>query len=277
MPENYYVIAALYKFVKLPDPQAVRDALYQHCREHGIMGTVLLAPEGINGTIAGSREGVDAVIGRLRANECFHDLEHKESRAEVCPFRKLKVRVKPEIVTMGRPEVSPSEKVGEYVDPRDWNRVLDDPEVTVVDTRNEYEIAIGAFPGSVNPETESFREFEAWAEENLDPDKHEKVAMYCTGGIRCEKATSMLVGKGFEQVYHLRGGILKYLEEVAEGNSRWQGDCFVFDWRVSVDHRLQRGEFTFCMNCGWPIRPAQVGSTDFQPVWSCPHCADEGD
>ncbi len=222
------IVATLYKFVKLPDYAEKQYALLSICEAQGIKGTILLAEEGINGTIAGCRQGIDAVINFLRSDSRFIDLEYKESTAESPPFQRMKVRLKQEIVTLGLSEVNPSEQVGTYVNPKDWNEIISNPEVTVIDTRNDYEVSIGTFQFAENPQTESFREFPEYANKNLNPDKNKKVAMFCTGGIRCEKATSYLLSQGFEQVYHLKGGILKYLEEVPQRRKFMEWRMFRF-------------------------------------------------
>ena len=265
-------ITALYKFVKIPDPGTVRDKVYAYCQERGVLGTLLLASEGINGTIAGGHEEVEATLCYLRSYPCFHDMEHRESYATACPFSKLKVKVKSEIVTMGRPDISPFDQVGEYVDPLDWHQILDDSEVTVIDVRNAYETAIGGFAGALNPAIKSFGEFETWATENLSSEKHKKVAMYCTGGIRCEKAVSLIVGNGFKHVFQLKGGILKYLEEILDEDNRWRGECFVFDNRVSINRYLQRGDYIFCMSCGCPIRVGEEQMDHGESGLMCTYC-----
>ena len=269
-----YIVAAMYKFVELPDYEALREPLLDVCREAGIKGTLLLAEEGLNGTVSGTREGLDTLLAYLRSDHRLEDLEHKESVHESQPFLRMKVKLKREIVTMGVPGVDPKRVVGSYVAPRDWNALLDDPEVVLVDTRNDYEYAIGSFDGAIDPQIETFREFPAWVEKNLDPARNRKVAMFCTGGIRCEKASSYLLEQGFEEVYHLRGGILKYLEEVPEDDTRWHGECFVFDERVAVDHRLQRGHYDQCFACRHPVSAEDMASPAYQKGVSCPHCID---
>jgi UPF0176 protein len=268
------VVATFYKFVKLPDYAELRSPLLELCLAQGIRGTLLLASEGINGTIAGSRQGIDAVLTRLRADDRFADLEHKESMAIEMPFDRLKVRLKREIVTLGVPKVDPTEQVGTYVEPQDWNNLITDPEVTLVDTRNQYEVNIGTFQGAKNPATATFRQFPQYVERQLDPAQHKKVALFCTGGIRCEKATAYLLAQGFEEVYHLKGGILKYLEEVPAENSLWQGECFVFDQRVAVQQGLELGTHEMCLSCGHPISESDKASSDYEAGISCPHCID---
>jgi UPF0176 protein len=236
---------------------------------------LLLATEGINGTIAGSREGIDAVLEHLRAIPEFAELDVKESRCARQPFRRTRVRLKREIVTLGVDGIDPNDSVGTYVDPSQWNELISDPDVVLIDTRNEYEIAIGSFEGAKNPHTESFREFPAFVDNSLDPKTQKKVAMFCTGGIRCEKSTALLKQRGFEEVYHLRGGILKYLETVPESESKWNGDCFVFDQRVSVGHGLAEGKHVMCFACGWPVSEADQRHPDFEPGVHCPNCIHE--
>ena len=268
------IVATLYKFVKLPDYAEKQQPLLSICEAQEIKGTILLAQEGINGTIAGCRQGIDAVIDFLRSDSRFTNLEYKESTAESPPFQRIKVKLKKEIVTLGLSEVSPSEKVGTYVNPKDWNEIITNPEVTVIDTRNDYEVSIGTFKRAENPQTESFREFPEYANKNLNPNKNKKVAMFCTGGIRCEKATSYLLSQGFEEVYHLKGGILKYLEEVPKEESLWNGECFVFDERIAVRHGLEPGTYDMCAGCGHPISEQDKASSKYEEGISCPHCFD---
>jgi UPF0176 protein len=268
------VVATLYKFVRLPDFAAKRDPLRSYCQSWGVKGTILLAAEGMNGTIAGSRQAIDAVLTYLRSDPRFADLEHKESSADAPPFDRLKVKLKQEIVTLGMPEADPNDRVGTYVNPHDWNALISDPEVTVIDTRNDYEVAIGTFQGAQNPQTHSFREFPDYVRTHLDPSQHKKVAMFCTGGIRCEKASAFMLTQGFEQVYHLKGGILKYLESVPTAESLWQGECFVFDQRIAVQHGLATGTHEMCRSCGHPITAADQQTPQYQEGISCPHCYD---
>lgn len=270
-----FTIAALYHFTRFDDPAAVQKPLAQLCCAEGISGTLLLAHEGINGTIAGSRAGIDRVLAHLRALPGCADLEWKESHAPQQPFRRLKVRLKREIVTMGQPDVNPRAAVGHYVDPADWNALIQSPDVAVIDTRNDYEVAIGTFEGAVDPETASFREFPAWWEANRHRFHNKRIAMFCTGGIRCEKSTNYLLGQGVDEVYHLKGGILKYLEEVPEDQSTWQGDCFVFDGRVSVSHGLRVGPHELCYACRRPILPADMERAEYEHGVSCHQCIDE--
>lgn len=269
------VVAALYKFSDLPDCAQKRDQLFDLCTSNQIKGTLLLAKEGINGTVAGSRVAIDALKAALDAEPRFEGMEYKESTASEMPFLRLKVRLKKEIVTLGQPMVDPTAHVGRYVEPQDWNALISDPDVVVVDTRNDYEYEIGSFQGAINPKTESFREFPEYVKEHLDPAQHKKVAMFCTGGIRCEKSTSYLLSQGFESVYHLKGGILKYLETVPEQDSLWKGECFVFDQRVGVTHGLQEGEYELCFACRQPISQEEKASERYREGVSCPKCYDK--
>lgn len=273
-PENIQIVAAFYKFVSLPDFAQIQNPLLSYCQEQGVKGTILLAREGINGAIAGSRQAIDSVLDFLRADPRLVDLEHKESFAETPPFERMKVRLKSEIVTLGLPEVDPSEQVGTYVNPQEWNDLISDPEVTVIDTRNDYEVNIGSFQGAQNPQTSSFRDFPDYVRGNLDPTKHKKVAMFCTGGIRCEKASSFMLAQGFAEVYHLKGGILKYLEEVPATESLWEGECFVFDERVAVSHGLEAGSYELCLSCGRPISQEDKASPKYEQGISCSYCFD---
>lgn len=269
------VVAALYRFVALPHFAELRSSLEMALRDHDVKGSLLLAAEGINGTIAGSRSGVDAILAHLRAIPEFAELEVKESYCAEQPFRRSRVRLKREIVTMGVEGIDPNDSVGTYVDSTDWNELIADPDVVLIDTRNEYEVAIGTFEGAENPHTESFREFPEFVDKHLDPTKQKKVAMFCTGGIRCEKSTALLKQKGFEEVYHLRGGILKYLETIPESESKWNGDCFVFDQRVSVGHGLAEGKHVMCYACGWPVSEEDQEHSDYEPGVHCPNCVNE--
>lgn len=266
------IVAAFYKFVRLPDFAQKLEPLLSYCEAREVKGTILLAEEGINGTIAGSRESIDAVISFLKADSRLADLEYKESFADSQPFGRMKVRLKKEIVTIGLPEIDPNEQVGTYVSPKDWNDLIRDPEVIVIDTRNDYEVSIGTFKGAKNPQTASFREFPEYVHNHLDPGKHKKVALFCTGGIRCEKASSLMRSQGFQEVYHLKGGILKYLEEIPESESLWEGECFVFDERIAVKHGLKPGTYDMCSACGHPISQADQLSPQYQEDVSCPYC-----
>lgn len=267
-----FVVAALYKFVALDDYHALREPLLDVCLAAGTRGTLLLASEGINGTIAGTAEAVDRVLSYLRSDPRLADLEHKESRDAVMPFYRMKVKLKREIVTMGVAGVDPNARVGTYVRPQDWNALVDDPEVLLIDTRNDYECDIGSFRGAIDPRTVNFREFPDYVRANLDPGVHKKVAMFCTGGIRCEKASAFMLNEGFEEVYHLQGGILKYLEEVPPQESAWEGECFVFDNRVAVDHHLEKGRYDQCHGCRHPITEEDKQSGHYEAGVCCPHC-----
>lgn len=266
------VVAALYKFVKLEDFVQIRPHLLAVCKQNGVRGTLLLALEGINGTIAGSRQGIDAVLQFLKQDARLVDLDHKESFCQSNPFLRMKVKLKKEIVTLGVAGISPTKRVGQYVEPQDWNALISDPEVVLVDTRNDYEYEIGTFKGAIDPNTETFREFPQYVAKNLDPKKHKKVAMFCTGGIRCEKSTSFMLEQGFEEVYHLKGGILKYLELIPEEESLWQGECFVFDERVAVKHNLAVGQYDQCHACRHPITEEDKKSPDYVLGVSCHKC-----
>ena len=269
-----FVVAALYKFARIDNTEQVQSELRTVCDDNNICGTLLIAREGINGTIAGSRAGIDAVLHHIRRYPGFQDLEHKESTASEQPFYRMKVRLKKEIVTIGLPDVDPNETVGTYVSPQEWNDVISDPDTVVIDTRNDYEIKIGTFKNAVNPQTESFRAFPDYVEKNLDPGKNKKVAMFCTGGIRCEKASAYMKKLGFEEVYHLKGGILKYLEEMPQEKSLWEGECFVFDQRVAVKHGLEEGSYILCPSCRHPVGAADMQSPKYIEGIACPHCHD---
>lgn len=269
-----YRIVALYKFVTLTDYKAMREPLLTYCRERKITGTLLLAEEGINGTIAGEMAAMEAVLSYLKSDERLADIDYKESFSDTNPFYRMKVKLKKEIVTLGVPGIDPNKRVGSYVKPEQWSALVRDPSVLVIDTRNDYEVQIGTFDGAVNPNTDSFREFPAFVEK-LDKNKHPKVAMFCTGGIRCEKASAYMLEQGFEEVYHLQGGILKYLEEVPEQESVWQGDCFVFDHRVAVNHQLEGGRYSMCYACRRPISDQDKGAEFYQEGVSCHHCHGE--
>ena len=271
-----FVVAALYRFARLDDHAALRRPLLQCMLDHGVRGSLLLAPEGINGTVAGSAAGVDALLKAIAAMPQLRGFDVKFSHADEMPFNRARVKLKREIVTLGVDGIDPA-NAGTLVEPADWNRLIDDPEVLVIDTRNDYEVEIGSFAGAVNPETASFREFPAWAERELDPARHKKIAMFCTGGIRCEKSTAYLRQQGFDEVYHLQGGILKYLEEVPEAESLWQGECFVFDTRVAVDRELGEGGYMQCHACRRPLSADDLASLQYREGVSCPHCVDELD
>ncbi len=272
---NHIVVAALYRFINLPDYEALRQPLLEYCVSQGIKGTLLLAAEGINGTVAGSRSAIDNLLEYLREDSRLADIDCKESFYEEMPFYRMKVKLKKEIVTMGVEGIDPNKVVGTYVKPEDWNDLIEDPDVVLVDTRNYYEVAIGTFKGAKDPHTTNFREFPQYVAENLDPEKNKKVAMFCTGGIRCEKSTAFLKEQGFEEVYHLQGGILKYLEEVPKDESLWEGECFVFDNRVAVDHDLKKGSYDQCHGCRHPITEEDKLSDQYMPGVACPRCYDQ--
>ncbi|MCB4364396.1 rhodanese-related sulfurtransferase [Hydrogenophaga taeniospiralis] len=272
-----YLTAALYKFVDLPDFATLREPLLAACEGHQVKGTLLLACEGINGTIAGPEAGVRAVLAHLRADPRLATLQHKEAWASRPPFLRMKVRLKKEIVTLQVPGLDPNKTVGQYVKPQAWDALLADPDLLLIDTRNDYEVAIGTFKGAINPSIKTFTELPAWldAQPALQGDKKPRVAMFCTGGIRCEKSTALLKMRGFDEVYHLEGGILKYLEEIPPAQSSWEGECFVFDERVSVGHGLRPGPHELCRSCRWPLADADKASPHYVKGVSCPHCHDQ--
>ena len=267
-----FTVAALYHFTRFSDPAALRAPLQEKCDALGITGSLLLAGEGINGTIAGTREGIDAILLYLRALPGCDTLEHKESTASLPPFPRMKVKLKKEIVTMGQLDVNPIARVGHYVEAKDWNDLICSPDVAVIDTRNDYEVGIGTFKGAIDPQTKSFRDFPKWWEDNKDRFHNKRIAMFCTGGIRCEKSTNYLLGQGVEEVYHLKGGILKYLEEVPEKDSTWEGDCFVFDARVSVGHGLKEGPHQLCYACRRPLLPEDRARPEYEHGVACHQC-----
>ena len=274
-------VAALYRFAQLDNCEQLRGPLQKLCIEQGIKGTLLVAVEGINGTIAGPRDGIGRVLEHIRAWPDFDGLDVKFSSAAVMPFHRMKVRLKREIVTMGQHDIDPSANAGTYVDPQDWNALIDDPDTIVIDTRNHYEVAVGSFAGSIDPKTATFRDFPEWfgreRERLLGTGKPPRVAMFCTGGIRCEKASAFLKREGIEEVYHLKGGVLAYLEAVPEDESRWQGECFVFDQRVTIGHGLAAGTHTLCFACRRPVSPFDWLSPLYEAGVSCPACHDERD
>ena len=270
------VVAALYKFASLHDFKTLREPLLQVCLDNAVKGSLLLASEGINGTVAGDDHSIETLISFLKEDPIWEDrlarLEVKKSYAEENPFARCKVKLKKEIVTMGVTGIDPVKSVGTYIKPADWNELISDPDVITIDTRNEYEVEIGTFKGAVNPHTDTFREFPDYAKRELNPQKHKKVAMFCTGGIRCEKSTAYMKSLGFDEVYHLQGGILKYLEEVPQEKSLWEGECFVFDERVAVDHDLQAGSYTQCHACRMPLNEAELQHEHYVPGESCGYC-----
>ena len=275
MPHTY-LTTAMYHFVSLPHFETLREPLLEFCISREIKGTILLADEGINGTVAGTEKSIFEFLSFLKNDSMFEgklkNLSHKESWSDKHPFYRMKVKLKKEIVTLGVPGVSPTKMVGTYVKPQDWNSIISDPEVILIDTRNDYEYAIGSFKNAINPKTNAFREFPEYIKSNFDPKKHKKVAMFCTGGIRCEKASSYMMSEGFDEVYHLKGGILKYLEEMKPEESLWQGECFVFDQRVAIKHGLEAGDYDQCYACRYPLSAEDMQSEKYIPGISCLHC-----
>ncbi|MBT6272888.1 MAG: rhodanese-related sulfurtransferase [Chromatiales bacterium] len=269
------VVATMYRFVRLPDFETIKPPLLEHCKKAALKGTILLAEEGFNATVAGSRTAIDGLLAYLYTDSRLRDFQYKESFTAYQPFARMKVKLKREIVTMGIPDTDPGALNGTRVAPQEWNDLITDPDVLVVDTRNVYEHAIGTFEGALSPQTESFRDLPKFVEDNLDTQQHKKVAMFCTGGIRCEKSTNYLLKQGFEQVFHLDGGILKYLETVPTEQSLWRGECFVFDERVAVDANLQPGTYTQCFACGRPLSPADRQAREYEEGISCAQCIDQ--
>ncbi|MGB2264036.1 MAG: rhodanese-related sulfurtransferase, partial [Glaciecola sp.] len=267
------IVCALYKFVTLENYQEMRQPLLDVMLNNHIKGTLLLAQEGINGTISGPREGIDNLLAYLNEDSRLNPVSTKESLHDEPPFYRTKVKLKKEIVTMGVEGIDPLKTVGTYVKPSDWNALIADPDVTVIDTRNDYEIEIGTFKHAIDPKTDTFRQFPQYVKENLDPEKNKKVAMFCTGGIRCEKSTAYLKEQGFDEVYHLEGGILQYLEDVPKEDSLWEGDCFVFDNRVAVNHDLEKSIYDQCYACRLPITAEDKAAPEFEAGVSCPKCA----
>ncbi|MCY3995259.1 MAG: rhodanese-related sulfurtransferase [Rhodobacter sp.] len=268
-------VVTLYRFTPFEDPAAIKPVLSDACLRNGVRGSILLAHEGINGTIAGDRADIGNVLDRILGLPGCDGLEWKESHAARMPFRKMKVRIKKEIVTMGRPDVDPRAAVGKYVVPERWNRFIRSPDVSVIDVRNRYELAIGTFEGSIDPGIDRFGEFPDWWETTEERFRNRRVAMFCTGGIRCEKATNYLIGRGFREVYHLKGGILKYLDDVPEHQSEWRGECYVFDGRVSVGHGLAQGTHSLCHACGRPVGAVDRLRPEYEEGVRCPSCVDE--
>ena len=269
-------VASFYRFLDLTGPQAFRDELQSHCDASGLLGTVLVAGEGFNGTIAGTEQAILEVfawiVGRLALDS---PIEARWTDAGRAPFRRMRVRLKKEIVTLGRPDLLPHERTGIHVSPEEWNDLIDNPDVLVIDTRNHYEVEVGTFPRAIDPGTDSFREFPDFARTLAESSKDKPLAMFCTGGIRCEKATALMLELGFEEVYHLRGGILNYLTEMPSDDNRWQGECFVFDTRVAVDRDLAEGGYVQCHACRRPLSTEDLASPDYREGVSCPHCAGE--
>lgn len=269
------VVAALYHFARFPNFKEFQEPLLAICNENGIKGTLLLAHEGINGTVSGTRSGIDALLKFIRSHDLFAKLVHKESFTDEQPFYRMKVRLKKEIVTMGVEDIDPNEIVGTYIAPEEWNDLISDPDTIIIDTRNDYEVAIGTFEGAIDPKTKTFREFPDWVRKQKDLNKDTKIAMFCTGGIRCEKSTAFMKQQGFEEVFHLEGGILKYLENVPKEESKWQGDCFVFDERVSVGHGLIQGDYDQCHACRMPLSDEDMKLPSYEKGASCLHCINE--
>ncbi|MEI7795324.1 MAG: rhodanese-related sulfurtransferase [Methylococcaceae bacterium] len=269
------VVCALYKFVTLENYQELRQPLHDVMEKNHVRGTLLLASEGINGTIAGSRHAIDTVIDWLKMDARLNDIDCKESLTDNPPFNRTRVKLKKEIVTMGVEGIDPKRIVGTYVNPNEWNALINNPDVLVVDTRNDYEFQVGTFKNAINPNTQSFREFPEFVKNNLNPQQHKKVAMFCTGGIRCEKSTAFLKEQGFDEVYHLKGGILKYLEEVPAADTLWEGECFVFDERVTVNLALEKGSYDQCNACRMPITEHDKASDKYLQGVSCSHCFDK--
>jgi len=266
------IVCAMYKFVTLDNYQQLKKPLLNFMQSHAIRGTLLLAHEGINGTVASSRNNIDALLSYLQQDNRLAEISYKESFTQEMPFLRTRVKLKKEIVTMGVEGIDPKHIVGTYVKPKDWNKLISDPDVLLIDTRNDYEVQVGTFKNAINPKTESFRDFPNYVKQHIDPAKHKKVAMYCTGGIRCEKSTAYLKEQGFDEVYHLEGGILKYLEEVPAKETLWQGECFVFDERITVNHQLKKGHYDQCNACRLPITEQDKQSEHYVHGVSCPHC-----
>lgn len=279
IPEtNQFVVAALYQFIEVDDIAGWQEKLKDICTSCHLMGTLLIAKEGLNGTLSGRYDDMRRFLHWLETKTIFTGLELKFAVHEELPFHRMKVRLKREIVTMGTPDISPTKQAGTYIAPKDWNALISDPDVMVVDTRNDYEVAIGQFQGAVNPYTKTFREFPQWAETLAalpEEERPKKLAMYCTGGIRCEKSTSLMKSLGFDEVYHLKGGILQYLEDIEQSQSMWEGECFVFDSRVAVDHQLQRGQYELCHACKMPLNAREMQEDSYVSGISCPHCIDK--
>lgn len=274
MGNKKYIVAAFYQFADFPEYKSWRKPLRDFGAAHDVRGSVLLAPEGINGTVAGSRPGVEAFLAHIRRDGRFANMTHKESESDIQPFGRMRVRLKKEIVKLGIDSLDPKKRVGEYVEPSEWNDLISDPDVVVIDTRNDFEVQLGSFKGAINPQTDAFNRFPDFAAAHLDKDKHKKVAMFCTGGIRCEKATAYLLQQGFDKVYHLKGGILNYLAQVPESESLWEGDCFVFDDRVTVNHKLEPNYVELCYACQTPINDEVRQSPHYRRGIHCPNCYD---
>jgi UPF0176 protein len=277
-PDREVIVAAFYKFIHLSDPVGLQRDLQKTCEAADILGTILVAPEGVNGTVCASHEGMSALMAYFADSAYFSDIQPKYSFADEPAFYRMKVRLKQEIVTMGQPDIDPENSVGTYVPPQDWNALIGAPDTLVIDTRNRYEVAVGTFENAVDPQTASFRDFPAWIENYMadlpENERPKNIAMFCTGGIRCEKATSYLRARGYENVFHLEGGILKYLETVAAEDSAWRGECFVFDQRVSVKHGLAPGAYDQCHACRMPLTAEEKQLASFEHGVSCLHCID---
>jgi len=270
-------VATFYQFAHLPDCLNWQKKLRTQCKKHNVLGTIILAEEGINATISGSADSIQKVIDFIKSDERFKSMPFRLSTTPRQTFYRIRVAVRDEIVTLGDSTVNPNEQVGKYVEPENWNKIISDPDVTVIDTRNDYEVEIGSFEGAIDPKTQTFGQWDEYVERNLSDQKDKKIAMFCTGGIRCEKASSHLIKKGFKEVYHLKGGILNYLEKMNTNESLWNGECFVFDHRVSVVHGLKDGEAKICFGCRWPLRAKDLESKKYEPGVCCPHCADSLD
>ncbi|QDZ39700.1 rhodanese-related sulfurtransferase [Euhalothece natronophila Z-M001] len=269
------LVVTFYKFIELENLEELRDRALSFCQQQNLKGTILLASEGINATLSGEQENLDNFIHFLKQDQRFADIQPKFSESDNPPFHRMKVKIKPEIVTMGVEEINPKITTGQHIDPETWNKLITDPEVLVIDTRNEYEYKVGTFQNAISPKTDHFREFPEFVEENLDPKQHKKIAMFCTGGIRCEKASAYLKEQGFEEVYQLNGGILNYLDSISPEESLWQGECFVFDHRVAVNENLEKGNHEICYGCRHPLSPEDRKSEKYQPGVSCPYCYDQ--
>lgn len=266
-------IATFYYFIDIPDCEGFRELLQKQCVESDVLGTIILAAEGINATIAGPKRGVENVLAFIRSDKRLVEMAHRECSTECLTFHRLRIIIRPEIVTLGDPSVNPNDGAGNYVSPEDWNELISDPEVKLIDTRNDYEVELGTFKGAIDPKTTAFGEWDDYVKQNLGDSKKQKVAMFCTGGIRCEKASAHLLKNGFERVYHLKGGILNYLQNVKPEDSLWEGECFVFDHRVSVVHGLEEGDAAICFGCRWPLKAEDLKSSEYEPGVCCPRCA----
>ena len=270
-------VATFYQFAQLPDCLDWQKKLRTRCKKLNVLGTIILAEEGINGTISSSADGIEAIMDFIKKDSRFTNLTYRLSITPRQTFYRIRVAVRDEIVTLGDSSINPNEQVGKYVEPENWNDIITDPEITVIDTRNDYEVEIGSFKNAVDPNTQTFGQWDEYVEKKLSDQKEKKIAMFCTGGIRCEKASSHLIKKGFKEVYHLKGGILNYLEKIEPENSLWDGECFVFDHRVSVVHGLKDGNAKICFGCRWPLREKDLESEKYEPGICCPHCADKLD